>query len=66
MLNVSGKNEFCLQWGPTCFLTLVKRDTLLYGEWFCIRDSPLKATCPQSGSNCWVKVISEIDKSVTW
>lgn len=37
MLNVSGKNEFCLHWGPMCFLALGKRDTLLYGGHFCIR-----------------------------
>lgn len=33
MLNVSGKNKFCFQWGPMCFLTLVK---VLYGGHFCI------------------------------
>lgn len=35
MLNVSGKNESCLQWRLMCLLTPVKRDTLLYGRHFC-------------------------------
>jgi len=39
MLNVSGKKEFCLRWGGVCFRALAERGTLLYGGWFCARDS---------------------------
>lgn len=42
MLNVSGKKEFCLQWGPVCFLTPCfvallhpfQKPPALWG-WFC-------------------------------
>lgn len=43
MLNVSGKKEFCFQWGPMCFLTPCfvilldpfEKPPVLWG-WFCI------------------------------
>lgn len=47
MLNVSGKDNFCLQWEPARFVVRVNEPPCFYGGQLCIRE-PAQRPVPKS------------------